>query len=490
MNRFLIYYLLAIFSMPLFSELNAQDYEKEWKIIDSLSNLRLPESALKETEALVIKIRKDINNKNQTALFVKSMIYLNKFQSQLEENGLAKAIYRFQVEMEKEKGVNKAVMQSMLAQMYQQYLANNIYKFKDRTSIIDYNSEDIATWDIRTLTEKIFELYTASIQDKEIRLLKLTNYKDLLSSSDFDPEIQPTLYDLLMKRAIDFFSSDNAYLAQPAYRFFIEEEVSLADANTFMNYKFAAKDSLSGKFRCLLLYQELLRFHKDDRDPAALADVDFRRLRWVHSQAIFGDKDVRYLSTLDAISKKYSSSPIAAEALWMTASWYYSEGSKYQPSPEQTYRWDLKTAVEICNQIIAKYPEKCYGAQMAKSTLSSIKSKSFNFQMTEVSPSNKPMMLSLSYKNLSSVHIKIIKITESDLDKIYRNNYDKDKALEYINKLNPIKTWSSTLPNEGDYQNHRLELSIPGQGYGMYLIVLSEKEGFPFLENGIQYMQQ
>ena len=101
MNRFLIYYLLAIFSMPLFSELNAQDYEKEWKIIDSLSNLRLPESALKETEALVIKIRKDINNKNQTALFVKSMIYLNKFQSQLEENGLAKAIYRFQVEMEK-----------------------------------------------------------------------------------------------------------------------------------------------------------------------------------------------------------------------------------------------------------------------------------------------------------------------------------------------------------------------------------------------------
>ncbi len=107
MKRFLCFCLLVLFSIPIYSKLSAQGYETEWNVIDSLSNLRLPESALKETEALVIKIRKDVNNKNQTALFVKSMIYLNKFQSQLEENGLAKAIYRFQVEMEKEKGLTK-----------------------------------------------------------------------------------------------------------------------------------------------------------------------------------------------------------------------------------------------------------------------------------------------------------------------------------------------------------------------------------------------
>jgi hypothetical protein len=41
----------------------AQNYEKEWKIIDSLEAKGLPESALRETESLLAKIRKDSGNK-------------------------------------------------------------------------------------------------------------------------------------------------------------------------------------------------------------------------------------------------------------------------------------------------------------------------------------------------------------------------------------------------------------------------------------------
>ena len=307
---FLLFLLFFIGNL----ETQAQNYTAEWKIIDSLHNRGLPESAMKETEKLLEIIRKDSNNKNQVAQFIRTLIYFNKFQSQLEEEGLANAIFRFQSETEKATGITKAIMQSMLAEMYYQYLQNHYYKFQNRTAAPDYKSEDIATWDIPRLTHKIFELYSASIQGDAIKKVKLGDYKDLLNSSSFDTALQPTLFDLLMNRAITFFSNENSYLTQPAYKFYIEEPAALADAQTFVNHKFIAKDSLSNKFRTLLMFQEFMRFHLKDADPAALADADFRRLNWVYNHAIIGDKDERYVQALNNIAKKYASNPLAGEA--------------------------------------------------------------------------------------------------------------------------------------------------------------------------------
>ena len=477
-------FLLSICLCLTWTNLVAQDYKSEWQKIDSLTNLGLPESALKETEALFDKVKKDVNNKNQTALFIKTLIYINKYKSQMEEDALAAVIYRFQVEMEKANGVNKSVLQSMLAELYYQFLQNHLYKLQDRTAVVDYKPEDVNTWDIPMITNKIFELYSASIQGDAIKKVKLGDYKDLLTQPNFDVALQPTLYDMLMSRAISFFANDNSYITQPAYKFYIDDDASFADAKSFVNHKFTAKDSIANKFYAVLMYQDLLRFHLNDADPRALADADFRRLNWMLSQSIISNKDELYLKAMNNIAVKYASNPLAAEALYYVGLWHYNEGKKYQPSPDQTYRWELKTAKELFENCIRKYPNS-FGAANANVLLHQIEAKSFHLTTEEVTVPNQAILCSFQYKNLSKAHFKIIKVTEAELKKM--SPLHTSELVAYINSLEASSTWSENLPNEGDYQLHRTEFKAPGQGVGLYLVVASDKADFNYHENAFAY---
>ena len=43
--------------------------------------------------------------------------------------------------------------------------------------------------------------------------------------------------------------------------------------------------------KALLLYQELIRFHLDYKNPEALIDLDLARLRFMYGHAVLEDKD-------------------------------------------------------------------------------------------------------------------------------------------------------------------------------------------------------
>ncbi|MBK9012786.1 MAG: hypothetical protein IPM82_01125 [Saprospiraceae bacterium] len=73
------------------------DYDKAWREIDSLEQQGLPKTALEKTEVLLGIARKE----NEHAQVVKALMYRGKYQSQLEEEGLAKAINRLKEEAEK-----------------------------------------------------------------------------------------------------------------------------------------------------------------------------------------------------------------------------------------------------------------------------------------------------------------------------------------------------------------------------------------------------
>ena len=73
------------------------DYAAEWKTIDSLEKQGLPKSALEAVESLYTKVKEEGN----AAQEIKCLLYRSKYQSQLEEDGLIKAIYRMQEEKDK-----------------------------------------------------------------------------------------------------------------------------------------------------------------------------------------------------------------------------------------------------------------------------------------------------------------------------------------------------------------------------------------------------
>ncbi|MCH2045049.1 MAG: hypothetical protein MK212_13105, partial [Saprospiraceae bacterium] len=90
----MVFFAFFLSGSTLFAQ-NANDYAPQWKTIDSLQGIGRPKSALEKTEALYERIKKDVKNSKQNAQIVKAIIYINKYQSQLEEEGLVKAIGRF-----------------------------------------------------------------------------------------------------------------------------------------------------------------------------------------------------------------------------------------------------------------------------------------------------------------------------------------------------------------------------------------------------------
>ena len=475
---------INLFAQPNKNNPKMNHFNKDWEAIANKEYDGLTKTALEDTKKLYEKIKKNKKNPAQTAQLIKALLFINKYQARLEEDGLVKAIYRFQAEAEQATGPTKPILQSMVAEMYDQYLAHHLYKFRDRTATEDFNQEDIRTWDVTRITNKCYELYNQSLQTTGTKEIPLENFKDITHDGYQADGIMPTLYDLLMHRAINFFMSDKYYLTKPAYKFYIEQPQAIAGAKTFIDYQFTAKDSLSNKFQALQLFQQLTAFHLQDKNPNAFVHTELRRLKYVRDNAILSGKDELYLERLEALQEEFKAHDVAAEIGHTIATYYHQQGQKYQPSPTQQYRWKTKKAYELCQNIIQQYP-KSYGASHCTTLINTIQQKNISLNVEKINAIDKPLLGLLNYKNLKKVHIKVIKMTESQFATF--NEKYSEKRVAYLNSFSATYKWSLDLPDEGDYQSHALEFQIPKLQNGRYVIAISENSKFPYEKNGIAY---
>ncbi|WP_052599594.1 alpha-2-macroglobulin [Aureispira sp. CCB-QB1] len=460
------------------------NYPKAWEAINKLEYDGLTKSALEETQKLYTQIKKDAENPAQTAQLIKALLFINKYQARLEEDGLIKAIYRFQEEAKTATAPIKPILLSMVAEMYDRYLNQHLYKFQNRTKTADFKQEDIRTWDVARITEKCFELYHQSITYDETKTLAIKDFEAITYSSFNVEGLRPTLYDFLVHRALDFFESEKYYLTKPAFKFYLDSKVHFADGSSFINTTLKAKDSLASEFQTLRLYQEALAFHVDDKDPKAYIDLELRRLRYVLNKSILNDKNLLYLDRLEALHQQYKKQEVAAEIAFQIATYYYNQGQKYQPSPTEQYRWDIKKAYEICQKAIEQYP-KSYGASHCEALIGSIQQKNMSLNVEKINAIDAPILALLSYKNLQKVYFRAIPITKAQHTTL--NEKYGEKRAAYLRKLSSTYQWSLEIKDEGDYQNHTIEFEIPKLSNGRYIIAVSADEDFSYKENGIAY---
>jgi len=460
------------------------DYNKDWEAINKLEQDGLTKSALKKTQDLYDKIQKDKDNPATTAQTIKALLFINKYQARLEEDGLVKAIYRFQQEIEKSESPVKPILQSMVAEMYDRYLNQHLYKFRDRTNVDDYKLEDIRTWSVERITQQCYDLYQASISNEATQKVNIDDFSAITYSGRNVEGLRPTLYDFLAHRALDFFVSGKYYLTKPAFKYYLEEESDFADAQTFANRTLTAKDSLSAKFQAMQVFQDAIAFHLEDKDPKALIDLDLKRLKFVMSNSILNNKKTLYLERLEKLLEKYKDNEAAAEISHKIALHYYNQGKKYSPSPTDKYRWDIKKAYEICQKAAEKHP-KSYGASHCKNLMNTIENKMMSLKVEKVNPTGQNLLALLSYKNMKKVYFKAIPVTNNQLDK-FKEKYG-EKRVKYLNSLSGAYKWDLDLKDEGDFQEHSLEFFIPKLSKGRYIIAASANKNFTYEKNGIAH---
>lgn len=457
-----------------------KQYDKEWKRIDSLLE---KEGLTKTAAAAVSAIYSAAKKDNNDAQVIKALLYQLQINDQVSDEGRYENIKLVESEIASAKEPAKSILSSIAGSSYWQYLQMNRWQFYDRTRVKNYQSNDIATWDISQLHAIITKHFDNSL--KETQLLQKTDLRL------FDPVIikgnarslRPTLYDLLAHRALDYYRNDEQYITKPAYAFEINDTMAFADANAFVKYAFTTSDTLSLHHRALKLYQELLRFHLNDKDKNALVDADISRLNFVNNFSTVLQKEEKYKSALENLVKLHPNVSAIADAMYQIANWYMMQGSKYVASGDTSNRYAIVEAKAWCEKAIA-VKDSSEGKSNAINLLKEILKEQLLVKSEKVNLPGEPFRILIHYKNAPVAYFRILR-TDNKLKNAIQRGQWHDSLWTKLIRTKALQQFEYQLPATNDHQLHAVEAKINALPMGEYTLLVSSDKNFPLKKGSL-----
>jgi len=462
--------ILMLICFASFSQAQ-NNFDDQWKKVTQLESEGLTKSAAE----LVDTIYKNATSSKNKQQQIKALLHKSKYMLILEEDAQLNIVNLFKSEIETSKDIpTQHLLENMLATMYWQYFQQNRYQFYNRSKIDTKVSDDFRTWDLETLFHEIHVYYQRSLKNGLLlQQESLEKYSTLLNEVKDSKIYRPTLFDLLSHNALQFYKTSENSITKPAYQFKIDDPSFLADSEVFINLKLSSKDSTSLELNALKVYQNLIKFHRKDKQSKAFVNVDIERLNFVLQHATFDNADDVLIKTLTANAKNLQDSPLSALYNYEIATQYHQQGFEYDTEilnseANEKNKWKNKEAFELCNEVIATFPASD-GAKKCEILKQQILQPSLGLQAEEFISINTPSRLLVNYKNLTELNFSIYKFNKKQL-KNYQSLYNAEEKERFFKNLNPLKSFTSTLKSDGDYQAHRTEIIVPELQNGLYIL--------------------
>ncbi|WP_298514466.1 MG2 domain-containing protein [uncultured Kordia sp.] len=466
--------VLTIFMIVIFSQFSdAQEkYSQLWKEVTALEKKGLTKSAFEKVSEIYNLAKRDQNNPQ----IIKAFLHKSNYQLTLEENAELTVVNALKAEIASQTFPSKNMLQSILGQLYWQYFQANRYKFYNRTKTAEkVDANDFRTWDLDTLFKEVFSLLEASLENSEqLQGIDLKEFDAILNQQKGSKIYRPTVYDFLAHNALKFLKSSESAITKPSETFEIDNEEYLCDSKLFSELNLTSKDPLSQEFKALQIYQSLIRFHLNDKSPEALINVNIERLQFVQQNATFKDSKEKLMEAYQNEKTTYASHPYSGMYDAETAQLQKQFGDQFKVEQPEKYKWNYKTAVELCDAVIAKFPES-EAAKKCKQIKGDILEKEISITTEEVIPIDKHAIMSINYKNVEQLYFSVRKINYNQLDNYYKL-YDEKKRVKFIDKLPISASWNANLPTDHDYHAHTTEVTIPTLKNGFYIITASPTE--------------
>lgn len=133
-QRVLLIFTLLFVSMSMFSQNTRANYESNWKKVEEHNANSLPQSAIKEVEAILGVAVKDKN----TPQIMKAYVYLQDLKYQVDSDTDFDMIVKLEDLLSKTTKVeDAALLHSVLADMYLERYKADRWKINQRTNLSD-----------------------------------------------------------------------------------------------------------------------------------------------------------------------------------------------------------------------------------------------------------------------------------------------------------------------------------------------------------------
>ena len=501
-------YLLGLFLLPLLMAQQAQKptpppmntYAADWKSADSLMARGLPQSALVIADRVYADAKRTKNDPQLLKAAMRRVVF--RTNAAKEEDTYLTLIRGLADDVKTTDGPTRAVLQSVLAEVYWQYFQQNRYKFYDRTATApDAQTAtadadiDPRTWDARRLQTTVNDLYTGSVNDAaRLQQTPIGAYDAVINGGNAEGRtLRPTLFDVLAHRAIDFFDNTEAEVTKPIEAFSVNNPAYLGTPDVFLAQTLPATDPLSGVYQALRLYQQLGAFHKNDTDLLAFVVNDVARLTLMQQRGTLPNEADLLRETLVKQISIYKNKPAEAEYALMLAQVLagtdqarpmyrgrYSGNTEGDPAPaDSARRQDRRRAADLARDLIARFPKTIPG-QQAKSLLNNLLRPSLGVQAEEANEPGKPFRARVSFQNVKTLYYKILRLTPDEARTLnqfddYQNDPKRDNWFATLQNHAVMAQEQLTLPDDGDLHSHSVEIPVKALPLGYYVLLVSNE---------------
>lgn len=488
-STFFITFSISVLSLFLLSsrykidDKNSLEFAQSWKKIDSLEQKGLYRMALEEVHQVFDKATvKEAHNQ-----VIKSVLYELKYNSYLEEDDYVLGIARLEGLIAKAPSPSKEILHSLLAEVYWGYYSGNIWKFSQRTSVVEVDLKDVRTWDLKRIAVKIRYHYGMSLLNASLsQEASIRDFSEIVSSASPTDyvSIRPTLFDFLGHRALNFFKSNTFSLPGPAETFVIDSPTYFYSTSSFLKMNSATHDSLNTRFLSVRVLHALTDFHTRKGNLEPLFYLELERLKYARIHSVLPEKEDLFYAGVERLANANKINSYASEAWYEMALFHSNEGNKYQHDGDTTARWEKKAAYDMCVNTKEKYPS-AHGSQDCESLMSLITQKELKLSAGNVIAPNIDSKFLMDYKNIDGAHIKIVPF---NFDKRNDDRYRGDKFFKELKKAEAVYEKTVQLTDPKDYNKHSVEQYIPKLESGFYYLVVSSDGSFDNHSGGYSFI--
>ena len=422
--------LLAVFwgCMPM---LHAQSFDKLWKQVEQAEQKSLPQTVIKLTDEIFRKGEKEKN----TPQMLKAYMCRRDNQDMLTPDSFYVNLQGLEQWAKLEQNaVSRAVLNSLVANIYADYVVGNRWELRQRTSLdLEGNAlpKDIRGWSGNLFMQQVMKYTDEALKDS-VELLNTSSrsYVPFVILGDASEYYHHDMYHLLASRSIEAL-----------------QNVSDFDTDTLV------------KSKIMGIYGQMINTYRkmpDREDATVLTMLDYMKWRNQREDVLLrprtlkeGESDApnQYLRALDRIIKDYAKRDVCAEAYLAKARYYRNEQENQK-------------ALQLCDEAISLYPD-----YKRISALYSLKEDILRPELTlnanKTAYPGDSLALQVTHKNLDGFTVNLFRttLTESvtempEINSVFYKKYTRKVKAEHLVLPRPedyklaSSTYSILLPDE------------------------------------------
>lgn len=327
-------------------------------------------------------------------------------------------------------------------------------------------------WAIEGMAQAAYKAYCEAAMDRDTRRVMARDVEHIWSGLLSKELNGLTLYEVIIERALQFFLSPHGRWGL-GLEGQIEEAEALSAADIFMGWRFLIYGETT-VYRVLLLWQQLMEFHKKGGDAYALGHADMRRLAFVWAHSSLENRDILYAKELEAIRLGHEKRKLGAEAAYQLGEFYITSWRAGLAEGRHLADY-LERGLALLSWAEVSFPHLLAG-QEAATLRAVVLERRCTIQIEQALPMGGTTLVSVCYQNISGLYYRVLAVTRT-----LKRNLDFREGAElfrYLKKLKPRREGRWELPAWSDCQAHRAEVELGAMPKGDYVLLVSHDKDF------------